>query len=366
MLRVADVLTEIRDADEFGITVAEPEVDFAAVIARREKVVKTLTGGVAGLFKKNKIDVIEGHGARHRRRATSRSAATSTAPRSRRPRRHPRHRLGQEADPGHAVRRPRDRHRGGVGARPSCPRRWPSSAPARRAPRSPRPTRASAREVMLFEALDRVLPTEDADISKLAERGFKKQGIDVHTGDVRRERRDQRRRACTFTYGDEAGEADWLVIAAGRGPDVEGLGLEEAGVKLDEQRPDRGRRRAAHVASTGVCAIGDLVPGPALAHKASDEGIIAVEDAAGLRDPPDRLHRHPARDVLHAQRRAASASPRRRRARPATTSSSARSSTARSAPARSTATARPGQDRRRQAATASCSAATSSAPRRPS
>jgi dihydrolipoamide dehydrogenase len=71
------------------------------------------------------------------------------------------------------------------------------------------------------------------------------------------------------------------VIAAGRGPDVEGLGLDEAGVKLD----DRGLIEvdgALRTSAKGVYAIGDLVPGPALAHKASDEGIIAVEDAAGM------------------------------------------------------------------------------------
>ena len=62
VLRVADVLSEIRDAGDFGITVSEPTVDFAAVGARRNRVVKTLTGGVAGLMKKNGIDVIEGHG----------------------------------------------------------------------------------------------------------------------------------------------------------------------------------------------------------------------------------------------------------------------------------------------------------------
>ena len=60
VLRVADVLSEVRDADDFGIKVAEPEVDYAAVSARREKVIKTLTGGVAGLLQKNKIDLIEG------------------------------------------------------------------------------------------------------------------------------------------------------------------------------------------------------------------------------------------------------------------------------------------------------------------
>src|SRR6187401_862381 len=63
VLRVADILSEIDEADEFGIEVAGREVDFSKVSARRQKVIKTLTGGVAGLFKKNKIDYIEGVGA---------------------------------------------------------------------------------------------------------------------------------------------------------------------------------------------------------------------------------------------------------------------------------------------------------------
>src|SRR3954464_1921596 len=62
-LRGGDVLSEIDDADEFGIEVAGREVDFGKVSARREKVIKTLTGGVGGLFKKNKIDVLEGVGS---------------------------------------------------------------------------------------------------------------------------------------------------------------------------------------------------------------------------------------------------------------------------------------------------------------
>jgi dihydrolipoamide dehydrogenase len=63
VLRVADVLAEIDESDDFGISVPERSVDFSKVMARREKVIKTLTGGVAGLFKKNKIDYIEGHGS---------------------------------------------------------------------------------------------------------------------------------------------------------------------------------------------------------------------------------------------------------------------------------------------------------------
>src|SRR5437764_15404363 len=63
VLRTADVVTEIREAGEFGLKVGEPEVDFAAVGERRKKVVKTLTGGVSGLLKKNEVELIEGHGS---------------------------------------------------------------------------------------------------------------------------------------------------------------------------------------------------------------------------------------------------------------------------------------------------------------
>src|SRR6476659_5426323 len=64
VLRTADVLQEVRDAGDFGVKVAEPEVDYAAVMERRARVVKTLTGGVSGLFKKNKIEVIEGEASK--------------------------------------------------------------------------------------------------------------------------------------------------------------------------------------------------------------------------------------------------------------------------------------------------------------
>ena len=111
VLRVADILSEIDEADEFGIEVSGREVDFGKVSQRREKVVKTLTGGVSGLFKKNKIDYIEGVGAlsdggvkvgdETYEAAKAIILATGSVP---------------EAGPGDAVRRPRDRHRGGVGA----------------------------------------------------------------------------------------------------------------------------------------------------------------------------------------------------------------------------------------------------------
>jgi dihydrolipoamide dehydrogenase len=139
-------------------------------------------------------------------------------------------------------------------------------------------------EVMLFEALERVLPTEDADISKVAERGFKRQGIAIHTGTLVKDV-ETTKSGVKFTHGEQSGEVEWLVIAAGRGPDIAALGLEAAGIKLAESgliAVDGAMRTAA----AGIYAIGDLVPGPALAHKASDEGVIAVEDAAGLQTHP--------------------------------------------------------------------------------
>jgi dihydrolipoyl dehydrogenase len=278
VLRVADVLSEIREADEFGITVGAPSVDFGAVMARRDKVVSILTGGVSGLFRKNEIEVIEGVGA-------------------------------LTGDGGVSVGGERYEARAIVLATGSVPRPLPGVSfggrvigteeawALRELPDSLAVVGAGASgveiasayarlgvEVLLFEALERVLPTEDADISKLAERGFKKQGITVHTLTIVRdvESTDE---SVKFTFDGGEGSVEWLVIAAGRGPDVAALGLEAAGVELGADgliEVDGAMRTSA----PGVYAIGDLVAGPALAHKASDEGVIAVEDAAGLATNP--------------------------------------------------------------------------------
>jgi dihydrolipoamide dehydrogenase len=140
-------------------------------------------------------------------------------------------------------------------------------------------------EVHLFEALERVLPTEDADISKIAERQLKRQNIKLHTRTFV-ENVESSDSSVRFSFGDEQAEVEWLVIAAGRGPDADVLGLADAGVEMDPAtglvKVD-GRLRTT---AAGIYAIGDLVLGPALAHKASDEGVIAVEDAAGLETHP--------------------------------------------------------------------------------
>lgn len=278
VLRSADLLSEIREAGEFGLNVSGVEVDYAAVQARREKVVNTLTSGVSGLFKKNGIDLIEGD-------------ASLTADGD--------VRVGEQAIGAGSV----------ILATGSVPRAIPgvelggrvlgteqawalAEVPARLAvvgagASGAEIASAFARlgsSVLLLEALERVLPSEDADISRLVERGLKKQGIDVHTStpvaDV-----NASDTSVSFNYGEHSAEVDYMVIAAGRGADVEGLGLAEAGVEIGE----RGLIKvdgALRTSRPGVYAIGDLVPGPALAHKASDEGIIAAEDIAGLTTHP--------------------------------------------------------------------------------
>jgi dihydrolipoamide dehydrogenase len=278
VLRVADILSEVDDADEFGIEIASRTVDFSKVSARREKVVKTLTGGVSGLFKKNKIDYIEGVGALadggvkvgDEVYAASKAIvlATGSVPKPVPGTQFGGRVIGTE-EAWAFTELPKKIAVLGAGASGT----EIASAYAR-----------LGTEVMLFEALDRVLPTEDADISKIANRSFGKQGIKVHTGVLVKDVQSDDGKV-TFSYGDETGEAEYLIIAAGRGPDVEALGLDAAGVKLTDNRlieVDGNLRTSADK----IYAIGDLVPGPALAHKASDEGVIAVEHAAGHETHP--------------------------------------------------------------------------------
>jgi dihydrolipoamide dehydrogenase len=277
VLRTADIAQEIREASEFGISVAAPKIDFKAVMERRDKVVTTLTSGVSGLFKKNKIELIEGSGklvaggvSVGDSTYTAKTIVLATG----------------------SVKRPIPGTTFGgrvIGTEEAWALETLPKTLAVIGSGASGSEIASAYvrlgvKVQLFEALDRVLPAEDADISKIAERGFKKQGIEVFTStpvsDV-----VTGAKSVSFSYGDQKGEAEWVVIAAGRGPDIEGLGLEEAGIKMT----DRGLIEVDGALRTnvaGVYAIGDLVPGPALAHKASDEGVIAVEDAAGLPTHP--------------------------------------------------------------------------------
>src|SRR5918999_4626621 len=205
VLRVADIVSEIDESSDFGITVPERSIDFGAVGERRRKVIKTLTGGVGGLMKKNNVDVIDGEGS-----LTEDGNV----------------RVGDQVLQAKTI----------VLATGSVPKPVPGTSFGGRViateeawaleqlPETMAVIGAGASgaeiasaygrmgtKVLLFEALDRVLPAEDADISKAAGRALSKQNMEIHTGTLVQDVQSGDA-SVSFSYGDERGEADWLVI----------------------------------------------------------------------------------------------------------------------------------------------------------
>ncbi len=282
VLRAADVLGEIDDAKSFGIKVEGRTVDMEGVSKHRDKVVKTLTGGVSGLFKKNKIDLIEGHGSvtddgnvriggqfdGTEIEAGKVIIATGSVPKPI---------LGLEFG---------DRVLGTetAWALRELPKRLAVVGAGASGTEVASAFGRLGTEVVLLEALPQILPLEDKDIARTAAREIAKQNVKIVT-DANIESAEAGKKEVKITYGGETESFDYICIAAGRGPDAEGLGREEAGLKTD----DRGLivvDGALRTSLDNVYAIGDIVPGPALAHKSSDEGVIAAEDAAGLDTKP--------------------------------------------------------------------------------
>jgi dihydrolipoyl dehydrogenase len=154
-------------------------------------------------------------------------------------------------------------------------------------------------EVTLVEMLDQILPLEDKDMARVVERQFKKDGMDVLTG-TKVESVSEEKNGVTVKAGEKEVKADYLVIAGGRRPDTDPLNLDAAGVKTN----DRGQIEIDEFQRTtadGVFAIGDLVRGPALAHKAEEEGVVAVETAAGAPTEAVNIDLVPGATFCHPQ-----------------------------------------------------------------
>ncbi|MGN6254515.1 MAG: dihydrolipoyl dehydrogenase [Solirubrobacterales bacterium] len=278
VLRSAEIFHEAQSSAELGVVGNDVQLDWEALQKRRADVSATLSGGVEGLWKKNKVEFIEGDGSLTAEgnvkvgddvlEAKAVTLATGSV----------------------ALPIPGVEFGGRVldtwGA-------WSlSERPGRIAvvgggASGAELASAYARfgtEVVLVEMLDQILPAEDRDMAKVVERVFKRQGIEISTGTPVQnvEASDS---SVKLTYGETTTEVDYLCIAGGRGPDVEGLGLQEAGVELEEN----GKVKVDELQRTTnqkVFAIGDLVNRKALAHKASEEGVVAVETAAGVETHP--------------------------------------------------------------------------------
>ena len=139
-------------------------------------------------------------------------------------------------------------------------------------------------KVTVLEYLDRILPGMDGETAKEALKVFRRQGIDFRLGarveGVDVSGKGAKRRAKVRVADGDPVEAERVLVAVGRKPATAGLGLEEAGVALDE----RGRVKVDErfrTSAGGVYAIGDLVPGPMLAHKAEEDGVALMEMLAG-------------------------------------------------------------------------------------
>jgi dihydrolipoamide dehydrogenase len=282
VLRVADAYKEVTGAAKFGIATGDVSFDFAGAAGHRDKVIKTMVGGVSMLFDKNKIEVISGQGSLTDDGNVKVGGSFD----------------GQEIEAGKVILAT------GSIAKPllglqfggrilDTAAMWLTSEQPKRlavigaGASGTEVASAFGRlgtDVTLIEALDQILPLEDKDAARACAREIAKQNVKIVTG-ANVESAEDTGDAVKIVMDGEAHEFDLLCIAAGRGADTEGLALDEAGVKTDE----RGLIEvdgALRTSKENVYAIGDLVLGPALAHKASDEGIIAVEDAAGLPTHP--------------------------------------------------------------------------------
>jgi len=283
ILHTAEVYAEVTESgSDLGIKATNVGIDWKALQARREKVSKTLADGVQMLWKKDKIDYLTGEASlagggkvkvgkdEHEAKAIVLATGSVALP-------IPGIDFSDRVLDTWAAwsldSMPKAMVVAGAGASGS----EIASAYAR-----------MGTEVTLVEMLDQVLPLEDKDMARVVERQFKKDGIDVQLG-TKVEGVSEQKTGVKVQVGGKEVKADYLAIAGGRKPDTESLNLEAAGVQTEENgqiKVDEYQRTTAE----GVYAIGDLVRGPALAHKASEEGVVAVESAAGAQTHPVDLN----------------------------------------------------------------------------
>ncbi len=284
LLTSALLANEMRGAEKHGILAKDVTFDLGPAQERSRGVVKQMTNGIAHLFKKNKVTHLQGFG---RLKGSGKVEVTASDG-------------GKETHTAkHIVLATGSRPRDLPVLKIDEDRIWSSTGALmqKEAPGSLFIVGAGAigmefadvyasygTQVTIVEALDRILPLEDAEVSKFMERTYKKRKIAVHTGAFFQSA-DIRADGVTVTFKDKKGDlqtmdVDYVLSAVGRVPNSEDLGLEAAGVKTD----DRGFIVVDDQLRTnvpGVYAIGDVAGRQLLAHKATHEGIVCVEHIAG-------------------------------------------------------------------------------------
>jgi dihydrolipoamide dehydrogenase len=288
LLKSAQVFEYINHATDYGITIeGQGVVDFDAVVKRSRGVADGMSKGVQFLMKKNKIDVIVGFGKLKGKGKVEVKSADGAV---------------TEHTAKHIILATGGRSR----ELPNLPQDGKKVIGYRQAmvlPKQPKSIivvgsgaigiefayfyNSIGTQVTVVEFMDNIVPVEDEEISKALARTLKKQGINILTKSTV-ESVDTSGELCKATVKTEKGtevlEAEIVLSAVGIATNLEGIGLEETGVKFDKGKVLVDDYYRTNI--EGVYAIGDIVKGQALAHVASAEGITCVEKIAGLHVEP--------------------------------------------------------------------------------
>jgi len=283
LLRASEINHLLHSLDAYGFAADNIRFDFAKVVKRSRSVAGQLSGGVKHLLRKNKVTVFDGH-------AKLAGAGKVAVSKDGKP--------VAELAAKHIILATGARARVLPGIEPDGNLIW-SYREAMTAPALPRRLivigsgaigsefasfyRNMGSEVTLIEAMDRILPVEDAEVSAFVHKAFEKQGMKVLVGaKLQGVRKEGDAVAAIVEAGGKVTEikADRLISAVGIVGNVEDLGLE--GTKIQVDRTHIITDAFGRTGEPGIYAIGDLTGAPWLAHKASHEGIICVEAIAGL------------------------------------------------------------------------------------
>lgn len=287
LLKSAQVFQYIKHAKDYGITVSDASADFSAVIGRSRNVADGMSKGVQFLMKKNKIDVIDGYGKVQPGKKVEVTAADGTK---------------SIIEGKNIIIATGARAR----ALPNVPIDGDKVIEYRKAmslekqPKSLVVIGSGAigvefayvyasmgTKVTIVEFLPNIVPVEDEDVSKELAKQYKKMGIEIYT-DSSVEKVDISGVGCVSTVKTPKGEitieSDIVLSAAGIVANIENIGLEDVGIATDRGKILVDKYYQTNV--PGYFAIGDVVPGQALAHVASAEGIICVEKLAGHHPQP--------------------------------------------------------------------------------
>ena len=278
LLHAAEVADSARDAAAFGVNATFESIDMPAVSRYREGVVTRLYKGLQGLVSSRGVTYVEGEGTLvdgHTvevggERLTGRHVVLATGSRAR-------------LLPGLELSERVVTSDGALGL-DHVPGRVVVLGGGVIGVELASVMRSFEAQVTVVEALDRLVPAEDAASSAALQRAFRKRGIDVRTGARFAGARTDGDVVHVDLDGGASIETDLLLVAVGRGPVTEGMGFAEAGVELDRGFVVVDERCRTSV--DGVYAVGDIVPGLQLAHRGFAQGIFVAEDIAGLHPTP--------------------------------------------------------------------------------